>query len=115
MSPSRSRRRPWIRSPFTNEPFVESPSSTSVASSRTNSTWAWSAETSLSPSRRRSADGLRPIQSSVGALLDADDPLLVGRVAVDEERAPVALGDDLVLQLLRALRCAAPGLAHRSS
>ena len=36
-----------------------------------------------------------------GALLDHQDPLLVGAVAVDEERPPLALGLDLRLQLGR--------------
>ncbi len=98
-SPSSRRRRPATRSPFTNEPLLESPSSMSAQCSPTRSSSACTRETCSSQSRQMPLPAARPIVTAPVASVKRQDPLLALAITVEGERPGGPLGRDPLLQI----------------
>ena len=96
-SPSRSRWRPLIRSPLTNVPLRERPSSATVHSPAIRSSSACRREISSSQRSSTSAPPARPTLAR--SPVERRDQLRAAGVAVDEEGPPSALRRDARLEL----------------
>ena len=99
VSPSFRRRLPLRRSPLTNVPLRERPSSTISQPSSTRSNRACRRETCSSQSSRRSAGGRRPTEAAAASGAKKNSCCLPSPSRVEQERPARALGLDASLQV----------------